>query len=400
MFSAYYLHKKGYSVTVVDRHDFTNGCSFGNAGLIVPSHISPMASPGYVRSGIKMLFNQNSPLALKMPPSMDFIRWAARFYFIATKKHVEKSIPVLKDICLFSQSLFRELGNDSEIGFKLNERGLLMLYKTKKMEHEEIEGARQANKYGITAEILSASDVRKMEKNVSANVLGGIYYPGDNHLDARELMNALVNYLKTNGVTLIDNCEIKEIKRKGKLGTELVAQKENYEFDELVIAAGTWSAELLKTIGIKISLQPGKGYSFTIKTDTNINYPALLTDVKVAVSPGSEGIIRFTGGMELGYFNTQINESRLLQIEKSITDYYPEINDIKIKTDSVWQGHRPCSFDGLPYIGKASGFDNVYIATGHSMLGITLGPATGKLISELVGDEPSSLDLRPFSPDR
>ncbi len=331
---------------------------------------------------------------------MDFIRWAARFYFIATKKHVEKSIPVLKDICLFSQSLFRELGNDSEIGFKLNERGLLMLYKTKKMEHEEIEGARQANKYGITAEILSASDVRKMEKNVSANVLGGIYYPGDNHLDARELMNALVNYLKTNGVTLIDNCEIKEIKRKGKLGTELVAQKENYEFDELVIAAGTWSAELLKTIGIKISLQPGKGYSFTIKTDTNINYPALLTDVKVAVSPGSEGIIRFTGGMELGYFNTQINESRLLQIEKSITDYYPEINDIKIKTDSVWQGHRPCSFDGLPYIGKASGFDNVYIATGHSMLGITLGPATGKLISELVGDEPSSLDLRPFSPDR
>ena len=400
LFSAYYLHKKGYDVTIVDKHDFTNGCSFGNAGLIVPSHISPMASPGYVRNGIKMIFQPNAPLKLKMPPSTDMIRWIARFCFAATKSNVEKSIPVLREICLFSQSLFRDLSKPHEIGFRMTERGLLMLYKTRKMEHEEIEAARVANKNGIRAEILSGADVRKMEKNVAADILGGVYYPGDNHLDSQELMNFLVTFLKNNGVTLVENCNIKEIRKSGKTGTELVAEKANFKFDELVIAAGTWSAELLNTIGIKISLQPGKGYSFKIRTETTITYPALLSDARVAVCPIYDGHIRFSGGMELGYFNSGINESRLQQIRRSITEYYPEITDAKVIEGSVWEGHRPCSFDGLPYIGKASAFDNVYIGTGHSMLGITLGPATGKLISELVAGERPSLDLKPFKPER
>lgn len=400
LFSAYYLRKSGFEVTVIDRYDYTNGCSFGNAGLIVPSHIIPMSSPGYLRSGFKMMFDPDAPLSVKMPPSADFMQWLARFYFAASKKHVYRSIPVLKEICLFSQSLLKDIYNSGEIDFKLHEKGLLMLYKTRKMGHEEAEVAKRANECSVKAEVLTAEEVRKMEKYVSESVLGAVYYPGDNHLDAKEMMNAMVTYLRKMGVKLTENTNVVEIRRNGKTGTELVTDKGNYRFDELVVAAGTWSAELLKTIGIKISLQPGKGYSFTISTNKRITYPALLAEARVAVSPISEGSIRFTSGMDLGYFDSKIANSRLAGIKKSIAEYYHAMNDVKIDAGSVWQGHRPCSFDGLPYIGKASGFENVYIATGHAMLGITLGPATGKLISELISGETSSISLTPFLPER
>ena len=400
LFSAYYLQKKGFQVTVADKHNFTDGCSFGNAGLIVPSHIVPMASPGYVRTGIKKLFDPNALFSIKLPPSVDLINWLMRFYFAATKKHVERSIPALKEILLLSQSLFNELYNSNEIGFNLNQKGLLMLYKTKKMEHEEIGAALIANKNGMKAEILSLSDIRKMEENISSEVLGGVYYPDDNHVDSQQLMNALINYLKENGVKLVENFNVKEIRRSGRTGSELIAENETIKFDQLIIAAGTWSAELLKTLGVKILLQPGKGYSFKINTDKKIAYPALLSEAKVAVSPTYNGTIRFSGGMEIGNFNSKIVDSQLLKIKQSITEYYPGVTDFQLDVHSTWQGPRPCSFDGLPYIGKASGFDNIYIGTGHSMLGITLGPATGFLLSELINNEAPSLDLKPFLPSR
>lgn len=239
-----------------------------------------------------------------------------------------------------------------------------------------------------------------MEKNISEHVLGGVYYPGDNHLDAEELMRSLVIYLRKTGVKLIENTNVTEITRKGKTCTELVTDRGNYRFDELVVAAGTWSAELLKTLGISLSLQPGKGYSFKRPTSKSITYPALLAEARIAVSPISERCVRFTSGMDLGYFNSEIPNARLSGIENALAGYYLLGTDEKYAIGSVWQGHRPCSFDGLPYIGKASGIKNVYIATGHSMLGITLGPATGKLISELISGETPSISLTPFLPER
>jgi D-amino-acid dehydrogenase len=400
LFSAYYLRKSGFEVTVIDRYDYTNGCSFGNAGLIVPSHIIPMASPGYLRSGFKMMFDPGAPLSFKMPPSLDLLKWLTRFYFAATHKHVNRSIPVLKEICLFSQSLLKDIYHSGEIDFKLHEKGLFMLYKTRKMEHEEVEMAKRANECGIKAEVLKADEVRKMEKNISEQVLGGVYYPGDNHLDAEELMHSMVSYLRKAGVKLIENTNVAEIRRNGKTCTELVTDKGNYRFDELVVAAGTWSAELLKKLGVSLALQPGKGYSFKKPTTKSITYPALLAEARIAVSPISESCVRFTSGMDLGYFNSEISNARLAGIENAIAGYYLSGKDEKYDVGSVWQGHRPCSFDGLPYIGTASGFKNVYIATGHSMLGITLGPATGKLISELISGETSSISLTPFLPER
>lgn len=400
LFSAYYLKKKGHDVTIADRNDFTNGCSFGNAGFVVPSHIVPLASPGYVASGIKMMLDPKAPLAFKFPPSMDLIQWASRFYFTATKSHVESSIPVLKELCLYSQSLYKDLYKTNDIGFKLKEEGLLMLYKSKEIEKDEIKGAHLANKHGIEAKILSAAEVQDLERDIELNVLGGILYPGDNHLNANELITFLVEHLKKQGVSFVSNSFVKSIGIKDNRAIEVITDNDKLVFDDLIISSGAWSGKLLRDINIKIDLQPGKGYSFKIKTDKNIFHPALLTDARVAVSPMEEGIVRISGGMEIGYFNTHINKKRLEQIRKSITQFYPEIQNVEISYNNVWQGHRPCSFDGLPFIGKVSRYKNVYVATGHSMLGITLAPATGKLITEMISEENPSIDLKPFRVER
>jgi D-amino-acid dehydrogenase len=399
LFSAYYLLKKGHNITVIDRNNFTDGCSFGNAGLIVPSHIVPMASPGYVATGIKMMMDAKAPLAFKFPPSLNLIQWATKFYFTANKSHVKRSIPILRDICLYSQSLYKDLYKAGKIGFKLNEKGLLMLYRSKELEYEERQGAELAKKYGIEAKILSATEVQQLEKGTTVNALGAVYYTGDSHIDAQQLMYLLVTYLRQNGVKLIQQTEAKFIRQSGGKASALVTNKGEFTFDKLIIAAGAWSGQILKTANVKLPIQPGKGYSFKITTNQNISYPALLTDDRVAVCPISENLVRFTGGMEIGFFEKKINQTRLNQIKKSICQFYPDIKEINVSAENIWQGHRPCSFDGLPYIGRTNNMTNVLVASGHSMLGITLGPATGKLISELVDDEKTTIDLTHFAPN-
>ena len=157
-----------------------------------------------------------------------------------------------------------------------------------------------------------------------------------------------------------------------------------------------WSSGLLKDLNVRIDVQPGKGYSFMVKASSPIHYPALLSDVNVAVSPLANGITRFSGGMEIGYKGFQINRKRMEQIVKGIGEFYPSEKEIEVKEKQIWQGHRPCSFDGLPYIGRVPGFHNIYVGTGHSMMGVTLAPVTGLLLSEIISGEKSSLNLEPY----
>ena len=400
LFTAWYIRKKGAEITVIDRGDLTDSCSFGNAGLIVPSHIIPLASPGMLRKGLKTIFNPVSPVSVRISPDPDLIRWYLRFAGTASARHVKKSIPVLKELSLFSKSLFAEVNESGELDFPLWHKGLLILYQSRKIGDELMEEADIARHSGLEVSTLSEAEIQKLEFHAKPDVSGGVYYKSDDHLDPSMLMKSLINALERSGVTLIRNCAVKKINTLGQKAINLETERGNFDFDQLVITAGFWSAEILKDLKINLDVQPGKGYSFKVKTAQPIHYPALLADANVAVTPMGSEITQFGGGMELGSRGMKIIQARIRQIIQSVGKFYPSETGLQVSQGQIWQGHRPCSFDGLPYIGRIPLYHNVLVGTGHSMMGVTLAPATGKLLSEMLSEEKPGLDLTPFRIDR
>lgn len=398
--SAYYLSKAGHHVTIIDQSDLSDGCSHGNAGMIVPSHFIPLAAPGMISKGLRWMFNSTSPFYVKPRFDKELIKWGYHFYRSATKEHVQKSAPALKEISLLSKSLYREWKQQLPFDFGYDERGLLMLYQTKETEHEEAETAKLARNYGIEAHIISSSDVQNLEPDVEVNARGAVYFPGDAHLIPQDLVNHLISYLKDQGVQFQSATTILNFVTENQKVKIVNTDKGEFTFDEVVMALGSWSGKIGQQLNLNLPMQAGKGYSFLLNDVVkNVRVPSIFLEARVAVTPMANSL-RFGGTMEIGGVDTSINMNRVKGIVDSIPNYYPEMKVSIPEKEKVWHGLRPCSPDGLPYIGRSDKFKNLVIATGHSMMGLSLGPATGLLVSEIIDYKKSSMDIALFDPTR
>ncbi|NQX84934.1 MAG: FAD-dependent oxidoreductase [Flavobacteriaceae bacterium] len=397
--TAYYLHKEGHEVTVIDKSDFTSGASYVNAGYITPSHIMPLATPGMINKGIRWMFNASSPFYVKPRLDKDFLKWSWAFKKSATAKKVEAAIPVLKTINLWSRDLFETIKSSNEFEFHYERKGLLMYYQTDAVGEEEWKVGQRAIKEGIKVEHLSKEALTSIEPNVDLNVKGAVYFHSDAHMTPRSFMEQILTYLKSQGVTIKSNEEVKDLKVSDASILELCTDKANYTADEFVIAAGSWSSILTKKLNLNIPIQAGKGYCINVERQTNITMPSILCEAKVAVTP-MQGYTRFAGTMEIGGINHNINPKRVNAIAKAAESYYTNLEITTPEKQAAKCGLRPCSPDGLPYIGRSSKYDNLTLAAGHAMMGWSLAPATGKLVSEIVSNKKTSVDLDPFHPDR
>ncbi|GAB3897593.1 FAD-dependent oxidoreductase [Larkinella knui] len=398
--SAYYLDKAGYKVTVFDQNTLTDGCSFGNAGMIVPSHIIPLAQPGMMARGMRMLLRSTSPFYIKPRLSADLLRWGWLFYRHSTPEHVERSIPALRDLSLLSKKQYQELAQSGDLSFGWEELGLLMLYKTASAEHEMAEEAEVANRAGIEAQQLSGVQVQDLEPTVRVMVRGAVYYPGDAHLNPGQFVRSLVAYLKKRGVTLLERQNVIDFGRTTSRITSVRTLSGDHSIDEVVIAAGAWSPSLTRLLGFSLPLQGGKGYSFTLRNQRpSVRVPAIMLEARATVTPMGPDL-RFAGTLEVAGTDLSVNMNRVRGIVNSIQKYYPDLPAEMPEISKVWSGLRPCSPDGLPYIGRVSGFENLTLATGHGMMGVSLGPASGKLVADVVHNQVPALDLNPFDPDR
>ncbi len=397
--SAYYLQKEGHKVTLIDKSDITKGASFVNAGYITPSHIIPLAAPGMITKGIKWMFNSSSPFYVKPRLDIDFMKWSLAFKKSSSKAKVEKAIPVIKDINLLGRSLYEDLKSSNDFNFHYEQKGLLMLYKTDKAGEEEWKVGQRGIQEGLNVSNLSKEEIKKHEPNVDLNIKGGVYYDCDAHMTPHEFMRDMMGYLKSVGVTFLTNEEVIDISISNQNVSEIKTTNRSINADEVVVAAGSWSPLLTKKLGVKIPVQAGKGYRINVNRETGIETPAILLEAKVAVTP-MNGLTRFAGTMEIGGINHDINPARVNAIASAASSYYNGLNIEQPEIASADCGLRPCSPDGLPYIGKTKAYKNLTIATGHAMMGWSLGPATGKLVSEIVSEKKTSLNLNPFHPDR
>jgi D-amino-acid dehydrogenase len=397
---AYYLQKENHEVTVIDKGNMTDSCSFGNMGYISPSHFIPLATPGIVAQGIKWMFDSSSPFYIKPRLNLDLINWGLTFYRKANNSTLEHNMPHLNNLLQLSRHLINDFKNDLGDAFTLNESGCWMLYKNEKTGEHERHMADQANKFGLRTIDCTKAQIQDFEKEVEVNVAGGILYLDDCYVDPAKLMLALYQYLKTKGVVFKLNSTVTGFEKADKNINAVLTDKEKINVDEVVIANGSWMPQVSQLLGIKTLLQPGKGYSFGYsELQKNLLYPSILVDDRVATSPYDREL-RIGGTMELNGHSDTILPKRVNSIYNAFKKYYPDMPITAPDLQKTWFGYRPVTPDGMPYIGRHSNYNNLCYAGGHAMLGVSAAPGTGKLITQIISNQKTVISVEAFNPKR
>jgi D-amino-acid dehydrogenase len=400
--TAYYCARRGFKVTVVERKPaHRDGCSFGNAGMVVPSHFIPLAAPGMIALGLKWMWNPASPFYIKPRLDAGLIGWGIKFWRAANAEHVRRSAPLIRDLSFASRACFEELAALPDVDFGLVKKGLLMLCQSQHTLQEEAGTAEKARALGIPAEVLDAKQTAALDPGARMDIAGSIYFPRDCHLSPDRLMAVFQAQLEQLGARFIWEKEVTDLKTEGgRVRAVVIAGGQEIEGDEFVLCGGVWSPEVARKFSLNIPMQAGKGYSLTLPKPRQLpNLCSILSEARVAVTPMGR-TLRVGGTMEIAGVNEDINPVRVQGIVRSFCRYYPEFQPADFEGVQPWRGLRPCSPDGMPYVGRTAKFTNVSLATGHAMMGLSLGPVTGQLIADILAGEKVKHDLTLLSPDR
>jgi D-amino-acid dehydrogenase len=389
--SAYYLRQSGYSVHVIEKGDGTDGCSFGNAGFVAPSHFVPLAAPGMVAQAIRWMTDPESPFYVKPRPSLKLMKWGLQFIRHATERHVHESKGLLRDLLVRSRELHQEIADQHHVDLRQN--GIVMLCNTEKTFDRETEIAEMANDLDLEANVLGIGELKTLDPAMNVTAVGGVHFPYDAYAEPGQFMSTMKEVLLQRGVSVSYDTEVVDFVKSSGRVKEVVTRVGHFSADEFVIAAGAFTPVVLDSLGLDLLMEAGKGYSVDWTRPAAI--PAvsyILVEARVGVTP-MENKVRLAGTMELGGIDPVINQRRVSGFLKSIEAYFPDYSYDKLKELKAWVGLRPCSPDGLPFLGRCRRFKNITVATGHGMLGFSLGPVTGKLVAEVVQGKTTTIPV-------
>ncbi|GAB3010874.1 FAD-dependent oxidoreductase [Niabella terrae] len=401
--SAWYLHRSGWEVTVLDQFDFSDNCSYGNMGFVCPSHFIQLASPAIVRQGIQWMLNSRSPFYIQPRFSRSLLGWVRAFLTAATNTRVQQHGVPLRDIGLLSRHEYEHLWQQ-ELDFEYRRNGMLEIFRTQKGKRESAEVVAFGKRLGLDIDLVDSDQLQQLEPQTQINALGAVHYKCDGYLDPNGMMQALHKKLIQQGVQLVSGACVQDVQiSAGRLEAVRTATTA-YTADAFVLAAGACSGALARKLQLKLPMVGGRGYSLTLPIShppMDLQHPGILLEGRCAFTPVSPGKIRFGGTMEITALNTAPRYERVKTMLRAVQDFFPEIEiSYERIVQDIWSGFRPVSGDGMPYIGSSSKWQNLVIATGHAQLGISLGAATGLLVAEILNGNPLSVDIRAFSPGR
>ena len=397
---AFYLSTLGKKVLLVEKNDICSGSSHGNAGLIVPSYSIPLAAPGVIGQGLRWMTKPHSPFYIKPRLDWDLLAWLWKFRRFCTMHHVRQSIPVLFDLHTASFKLYEDLATIEGMDFALEKKGLLELFLAQKEFDKEIKSMRLLEEYGIENKVLSQNALSEFIEGIRTTAVGGVYRAQDVHLIPDRFVHQLAGRLEKTGVRLMPSCEVLDFQTSGRRVRGIKTTRGDILAEEIVIAGGAWSAGLARNLQLNLAMQPAKGYSITFRRPAHCpTLPVALAESKVVLTPMAD-MLRVAGTLELAGFDQTINLGRVQAILNAVRAYFPDLDPDSLQLLEIWQGLRPCSPDGLPYVGRTPRYDNVILATGHGMLGISLAPITGKIVSQLSVNETPAVNLVALSVER
>jgi D-amino-acid dehydrogenase len=390
---AYYLHELGKNVTVVEKDDICAGSSYGNAGLIVPSYSIPLAAPGVIVQGLKWMFNPESPFYMKPRFRKDFLSWLWKFRGACSENNVRTALPILSGLSSASMDLFDDLAALEGIHFGFEKNGIVEIFNTHKGFEKGAKDAQRLQEFGIEHKILKNGEISQHTRGPRTTAVGGIFFPGDAHLIPDQFVRQIARHLDNKGVQLLTSVEVLGFETSGRRLTTVKTTRGDISVEEIILAGGAWSAAMARELRIKVLMEPAKGYSITYKRPPGFpSVPLAMAEAKVVLTPMAD-MVRFAGTLELAGFDMSINKRRVQAILKAVAAYFPDIDTDALELIEIWRGLRPCSPDGLPYLGRPRRYDNVIISTGHGMKGISLAPITGKIVAQLASDQTPAVDM-------
>lgn len=393
--SAWYLRERGWRVTVIDRGTIGGACSHGNCGLICPSHVLPLTEPGAINSAVRAMLTPNAPFRIR--PRLSPALWGWLWQFARRCNHAAmiKAAHGIEALLASSMREYRRWIEVEGIECEWQQRGLLFAYLNHRAwKAYESTNALLTEQFNLPAQPLSAEEAIALEPALRPTIAGGWYHPHDAHLRPDVLMNSLRQRLVDRGVSFREQCSL--IRLVGSGGTVQYAETEHGSIaaDVFVLACGAWSPLLSDEIGCSIPIQPGKGYSMTMRRPTVCpSIPLIFPEHRVAVTPMKSGY-RLGSIMEFAGYDASIQPRRLRLLRDGAAHYLQEPYCEPI--EEVWQGWRPMTYDSLPIIDRTPRWGNAWLATGHSMLGVSMAPATGQLLAELIGEVSPHLDPQPY----
>lgn len=397
---AYYLTLAGAKVILIDRGEFGRGCSHGNCGFVSPSHVLPLCRPGAVTSSLKTLFQKNSPF--KIRPRLDLKTWSwfVRFALKCNQADMIAAGRARHAMLMSSRSLYQEL-IDSGVLHDCEWEAIGLMFVHHDPHH--FEAYEKTNKlmideYGLGARRIEADELLQMEPALKPVVAGAWLYECDAHLRPQKLMRVWKDVLLRMGVEIREHCEFHDLETSGTQVRAIDTSMGRIETDQVIFATGAWARMMEKRLRTRIPIEPGKGYSITMKRPTLCpKYPMIFEDHRVAITP-TQDAYRIGSTMEFAGYDTTLRRDRLTLLTETAKFYLHEpLTDV---VEEEWYGWRPMSADGVPLVGRVPRFRNVWMAAGHSMLGLSMATATGKLIAEMVTGNDPHLDPNPYRLDR
>ena len=400
--TAVYCIERGWRVTVVERNGETrDGCSFGNGGMIVPSHIVPLAAPGAVTQALKWMLQPSAPFHIKPRASWPLVDWGLKFWQAANAEHVRRAAPLLRDLNLASRGCYQDLAAATDGDIEVRLTGTLMLCKTRHALDEEAKTAQLARELGMEAHVLDARATAALDPGTRMDVVGAVHFPLDASVTPDRLIYTLQRRAREHGARFRWSTGVTGFRVENRaLRALTTATGDVIEADEFVLAAGAWSGRLAQELRLGLPMQAGKGYSLTLsRPRVQPRHCAILVEARVFVSPMGEAL-RIGGTMEMAGLDETVKPIRVRSIVEAMPRYYPDFEPADFGRLDAWRGLRPCSPDGLPYIGRSKHVSNLVIAAGHAMMGVSLAPITGKLVAQTLAGERPDIDLSLRSPDR
>jgi len=396
----HYLAQSGHRVCLLDRNNIGAGSSWANAGLICTSHCVPLAAPGVPQKVFAWMFRPDSPFYLKLRFDRNLSAWLWSFMRHCNPKHRDRCLPILRDFSRASANLYREFAQDPKLDFDHGAEGLLQVANTDKGFDEIVSEAHLQKSIGVDATIVTPDQIADYLPGIRTRTSGAVFYPEDQHVNPAQFVTQLADRLPKEIVEIHTDTEVIGFETSGGRLIAVETTQGKFTADHFVLAAGSLSPQLARQLDIHLPVQPAKGYSITIpKPQACPRMPLLLAESKVAVTPMGESL-RFAGTLELTGHDDRLNLRRVEAIARAIPQYLPDLEMPEPTERELWHGFRPCSPDGLPIIGPTRRYENLILATGHAMMGQALGPATGLLVAQLIGNQTPVVDPTPFSPNR
>ncbi|MGD8847874.1 MAG: FAD-dependent oxidoreductase [Desulfobacteraceae bacterium] len=397
---AYYLNRAGRKVCLIEKATVggDEGACYGNCGLLFFSDLPPLCQPGAVTDAMTRMIRRSSPLYIKPQPDLPKMMWLLKFAAKCNHRHFSHALSARHALFSRSRQLYAALFAGESIECQWEQQGVLLVFKdpARLGQYEKINAVLQP--FGVAATRLSKSRLLEKEPALSEDLCGGWHHRVDGHLRPEALLSGLRILLIDKGVTIVEHSPVTRLVASGRAISEVVTPMGRFCADQFVLATGAWSPPMARQVGVRLPVQPGKGYSLTIaRPQTALRTPCYFWEHSVVATPWSDGL-RLGGTMEFSGLNTQLDRLRIDNLKSAAAVYLRE--SIGRSEMVQWVGVRPMCYDDLPIIGAAPKTANLFIATGHGMIGLTAATATAELVADLMTGKRPAIDPAPYRPTR